>query len=115
GYWKVLVIKKHKIPASVRHIVPVSFLLILVALVAMSFIHIAFGLVALTLALTYVLASLTAALGVASRPYRIRELLQIMASFACMHFGYGLGFAKGVMDFSILARGPAPKMTRLTR
>lgn len=115
GYWKVLVIKKHKIPASVRHIVPVSFIALVVALAVLSFVSLAFGLASLLLVLLYTLASLAAAIGVATRPYRLGELRQIMAAFACMHFGYGLGFAKGVLDFTIFLRGPAPAMARLTR
>src|SRR5262249_16672962 len=36
GYWKVRVIQKHKIPASIRHLVPACFLLSLIFLVLAS-------------------------------------------------------------------------------
>jgi succinoglycan biosynthesis protein ExoA len=115
GYWKVLVIRKHRIPASVRHIVPIAF----IAGVAMSLllmpVHPVFGLLGLILSVAYLSASVAAALQVASRPYQVREILCVVGAFSCMHFGYGFGFAKGILDFFLLRRGPSLAMSRLTR
>jgi glycosyltransferase involved in cell wall biosynthesis len=36
GYWKVRVIQKHKLPASIRHLIPGLFLLLLIALPLLS-------------------------------------------------------------------------------
>jgi hypothetical protein len=35
--------------------------------------------------------------------------------FACYHFGYGIGFLRGVIDFLILRRQPSLAFTQLTR
>ena len=32
-----------------------------------------------------------------------------------MHFGYGLGFLRGVVDFVVLRRGASASFTKLTR
>ena len=115
GYWKVLVIKKHRLPASVRHVIPVLFIACVSLSVLLTPVHAAFGLLGLILLTIYLSASLAAAVQVASRPYHIREILCVMGAFSCMHFGYGLGFAKGVLDFFLRRRGPSLNMSQLTR
>jgi hypothetical protein len=35
--------------------------------------------------------------------------------FACYHFGYGIGFLRGLIGFVLLRRAPSAAFTRLTR
>jgi hypothetical protein len=37
------------------------------------------------------------------------------AVFGCYHFGYGIGFLRGILDFVILHRGASVSFTKLTR
>ena len=114
GYWKVRVIQKHKIPASVRHLVPGLFVLSLVVLaVAAPWSSLAvwcwLGLVGM-----YFVCNLVASIVTATRAdWRLFPILPLV--FACYHFAYGFGFLRGIWDFVILRRAPAHTYTRLTR
>jgi len=130
GYWKVRVIRKHRLPASVRHLVPGVFILILtllfiVAVAGLAAGHIINGSIAGTIGFfaavsfsallgLYLLINLTASLQTA-----LKNELKLMAVlplvFACFHFGYGMGFLEGVWDFQILKRAPTKAKFQLTR
>jgi GT2 family glycosyltransferase len=114
GYWKVRVIQKHRIPASVRHLVPAGFLLLLLALPMLSFysalaLQAWLGLIGAYLAFI-VLASLRTANG---KGWKLLPVLHLV--FASFHFGYGLGFLRGIWDFVLLRRQPGSAFSRLTR
>ncbi|MCI0627104.1 MAG: glycosyltransferase family 2 protein [Acidobacteria bacterium] len=127
GYWKVRVIQKHKLPASWRHLVPGFFVLTLATLFLLStfcFLLSAFAsgpvvrdpfsfsfLAALSSYLFAVLAAST----LTARRTQWHLLPALPAVFACYHFGYGLGFVRGILDFVILRRGASFSFTQLTR
>jgi succinoglycan biosynthesis protein ExoA len=110
GYWKVPVIRKHRLPASPRHLVPFGFVLALgiLAVLGLGWRPAWAGLA--------VLAGVygAAALGNAAliSPPRAPA---IAWAFACMHIGYGAGFGRGLIDFVLLRRVPGAAATRLTR
>jgi succinoglycan biosynthesis protein ExoA len=114
GYWKVRVIQKHKIPASLRHLVPGCFVFLLVALPLAALlvtcaIWIWFGLLAI-----YTLCDvITSFIVAAKKDYSLFPLL--IVSFACMHIAYGYGFLLGLWDFLIRRKSPARRFTFLTR
>lgn len=103
GYWKIRVIQKHKLPASWRHIVPASFV---ISLVGSSILTIwsSWGLYALsTIAGSYLAASLLFSSIISiKKGWRYLPLLPL--AFGAIHFGYGLGFLKGLWDFVILRK-----------
>jgi succinoglycan biosynthesis protein ExoA len=114
GYWKVRVIQKHRLPASIRHLVPGSFafLLIVLPLVALWWGHAASGW--LGLVVMYALFNLVASFLTAfHREWKLFFLLPLV--FACYHFGYGYGFLGGLWNFAILRRRPNRAYTALTR
>jgi len=135
GYWKVQVIRKHKVPAAMRHLVPGVFVLSLLLLVlawdicvaASRFVAADSGLsAALSVARTsamwgltsivsaYALALLIASVQAAWRTKWV--LLPVLPLiFCCYHIGYGWGFLRGVLDFALLGRGASAVFTRLTR
>ncbi len=115
GYWKARVIKKHRLPASVRQLVPGGFLAALVVLAAASpwsgAARESLMVVLATYAVAVVLATLCAcrtrtALGFA-------PVLPLI--FGAFHFAFGYGFLRGVLDFYLLRRGGNPSFGSLTR
>ncbi len=115
GYWKVPVMRKHRLPAAPRQLAP-FVLVALCAVLALCAVWWpalwwAFGLV---VALYAGVALAGAAL--AAQPWREpRAWGRIAWAFACMHFGYGIGFAVGLWDFCVLRRAPSAAATGLTR
>jgi len=121
GYWKVCVIRKHKLPASIRHLVPGFFLLALGLLAGASVLSV---LTPLPLALAPWLllwlaglytACLAAGAFLTARQSGWKLLPLLPLAFVCYHFGYGWGFLRGILDFVILKRGPPAAWNRLTR
>ena len=115
GYWKVAVIRKHRLPASPRHLVPFAFVAVLALLAAASLAWAPARPLLGALLAVYASAALGSA-ALLARPWR--EPLQwagIAWACACMHAGYGLGFARGLWDFTVARRTPGSAATRLTR
>jgi glycosyltransferase involved in cell wall biosynthesis len=115
GYWKVRVIRKHKIPASPRQLVPGGFLACLLALAAASPFsdwawHLLLGLAAL-----YSAMSLGFSVALCGKPSRWRYLPLMPAVFAAYQFGFGYGFLQGAADFIVLRKAPRGRFTTLTR
>jgi succinoglycan biosynthesis protein ExoA len=114
GYWKVQVMKKHHVPASWRHFVPGAFTAALLI----------FGLAApferisaeifLAVAGMCVLANLTAAVIVCSKPENWTLLPVMPLVFAAHHLSYGFGFLRGLWD-SLRHRKPAEAFTALVQ
>ena len=113
GYWKVRVIQKHRLPASVRHLVPAVFVSTGLGLTALSLVWPG----ARTFLGGFVLAYATVSVAVALTISRVdRRVLPVLpAVFACFHIGYGVGFLRGVLDFVVLRRAPVARMTAITR
>lgn len=105
GFWKVAVIRKHRLPASWRHLVPGGFILGNVALLLTMIVAPWTGFSPLgrwsfkvwqALIATYIVASLGAALLTArKRNWALFPILPLV--FAIFHFGYGLGFLTGLV------------------
>ncbi len=112
GYWKVRVIQKHRLPASVRHLIPGTFAGLLLLLLVLSPFAATARMGFLVLSSIYIVATLAASTITAKRSEW--QLLPVLpAVFACYHFGYGFGFLTGVLDFVILRRrGRFAKLTR---
>ena len=116
GYWKVRVIQKHTLPASIRHLVPGAFVLGLMVLALLALFWSPARSI-LTLALgAYAAANLAASLHVCVTAGTFRYLPVIPIVFAGYHFGYGYGFLRGVVDFLLLRRGESgAAFTAITR
>jgi hypothetical protein len=107
GFWKVAVIRKHRVPGSWRHLVPVAFvlgnaaLLVAVAVAAIAgagdLLRYAGGLW-LAAAAAYAAASLAASVLAAQR-HGWETLPWLPLVFATYHFSYGLGFFAGLIRF----------------
>lgn len=103
GYWKVRVIQKHRVPASIRHLVPGGFVgcLLLLSVMSTSVGPAAWMLTALLGVYTALLVAAAVDTGVRSG----WSLIPVLpAVFACYHLGYGIGFLAGVWDFFVIRR-----------
>ena len=111
GFWKVAVIRKHALPASWRHLVPVTLVgsLLLLALAAPWWEQ-AGWLLALELAF-YLLFVLAGSLSIAARR-GWRYWPALPAVLACFHFAYGTGFLFGLLR---RRRGGGALVSGLTR
>lgn len=105
GFWKVAVIRKHRLPGSWRHLVPVTFVTGNLALLAAMGTAAATGaerwftlasIVWLVLAAIYGAGVLAASL-IAARQRGWAILPYLPAAFVTFHVSWGLGFAAGLL------------------
>jgi glycosyltransferase involved in cell wall biosynthesis len=102
GYWKVYVNKKHKVITSGRQLAPFFFVLfILLGCIASAFSHLFFFIYCFALFI-YIVSAFIMALFT-----RKANVSLIVYSFFILHFGYGLGYWKGFMDFIIFQKKPS--------
>lgn len=114
GYWKVQVIRKHHQPASIRHLIPGGFVLAVLALPILALWLPIAGRCWLGMLAVYSVLTLTAACFTAAKyGWQLYPLLPVVA--ACYHMSYGYGFLRGVLDFTILQRGPRASYRELSR
>jgi GT2 family glycosyltransferase len=114
GYWKVRVIQKHRLPASLRHVVAGGFVLSLIVLLPATFTWPLAARVWIGLVSAYAGCNLAASIVTAARHgWKLLPVLPVV--FACYHFAYGYGFLRGAWDFIILRRGPRSTCTSLSR
>ena len=114
GYWKVAVIQKYSLPASVRHLVPAAFVLTMLTLpIAALFWPRAWWIWG-ALGMLYIAGNLAASVDAARRS-GLSLFPVLPAVFACYHLGYGYGFLRGLWDLILLRRTPAGAMSALTR
>ena len=114
GYWKARILQKHRLPASIRHVLPAFFLLMLLVLLVLSLFSVTAFWVSLFLLGLYTAFNITASLlTAASSGWNLFLLLPSV--FATFHVAYGWGFLRGLADFIILRRKPGPAYTALTR
>ena len=114
GYWKVRVIQKHSLPASVRHLVPAAFVLTMLTLPILALIWPWAWWLWGALGVLYCACNLAASVATARRSGWMLCLV-LPAVFACYHLGYGYGFLRGIWDFIVLRRTTAGAMSTLTR
>jgi glycosyltransferase involved in cell wall biosynthesis len=95
GFWKVAVIRKHRRPASWRHLAPAVCLLLGLALAAASIVWRGPLAVLCALAGVYAAGSLVASV-TAARRHGWDLLPALPAVFAVYHVAYGLGFLAGL-------------------
>ena len=96
GYWRVWVLKKHKIPISFRQLIPSSFFLILLFLLIFGLFKgnllLALSLPGFYLTFLIIFASLSISKIGFKPATRIPSVLFIL------HFSYAIGFFKGIFD-----------------
>jgi glycosyltransferase involved in cell wall biosynthesis len=122
GFWKAAVVRKHRLPGSWRHLVPVAFVLAHILLFAASIVtaaadpreFAAVSLVWLALILAYAAANVTASVA-AARKSGWATLPYLPAVFTVYHFSWGLGFLAGFRWFLPGAAQPVSDSSFFTR
>lgn len=114
GYWKVLVIRKHGIPASARHLVPGAFVVYATTGWAGCLVHPVAGWLHLGVMLLYAVVNLGFSLREAAR-HGWSQLPILPLVFVIYHSAYGSGFLLGMLDFVVLRRRARSSMRALTR
>jgi succinoglycan biosynthesis protein ExoA len=120
GFWKVCVIRKHRLPASWRHLIPGAFVLLNLIL----FLAVATASVGrswpmqrtatiawATLSLCYAFACFAAA-ALSAREFGWQLLPVLPMTFAAFHLSYGLGFLAGLVYWPF-ARAERPQLCNL--
>lgn len=98
GYWKVRVIQKHKKPASLRHLVPVTFISSLILPTLLSIIYTPFLYLSLFIILLYLMVSIVFSVKIC-RKNNFKYFLKLPLIFFILHFSYGVGFLRGIFKF----------------
>ncbi len=112
GYWKVFVNRKHNSVTTLRQLIPPLFVLtIIVGSIASCFSKIAF-ISYLLLIQFYLLASVFFAL---RKSTRLDDIPGILLAFYTLHFSYGTGYLKGILDFYLLNRNPSSESSKSSR
>jgi GT2 family glycosyltransferase len=114
GYWRVAVLRKHKLPASVRHIVPLLFFLVMTVLFAAGLLLPGWWrMTAFIMPALYISVLGGAGLHVAIKHGALVGLQFPLAAFI-LHLSYAFGFALALAGYApvrmhSLTRGPATK------
>lgn len=112
GYWKVFVNRKQGAVANYRQLVPVAFVLALILLaLAAAWVPVARWALVVLLA-SYSLGAVGFAL---LKTRRAGLLVRMLAAFALLHIGFGLGYLEGLVRFVILDRRPGVRNAELSR
>jgi succinoglycan biosynthesis protein ExoA len=115
GYWKVRVIQKHRYPASLRHVVPGTFMALILAMLLVAPFS-SFDRQGLEdVAGVYLVATMVASALCCRSLGHIQYLPMLPAVFWAFHIGYGYGFVRGIVDFLLLRRGARQTFVSLTR
>lgn len=104
GYWKIRIIQKHKLPASIRHLIPGTFVFMISLLGILSIFHNFFSNIFKGLIIIYISLDMFISLCICTRLINFKYLPILPIIFAVFHFGYGFGFLRGVLDFVILKK-----------
>jgi GT2 family glycosyltransferase len=109
GYFKPLVVRKLRGVMTLRQLVPAVFILVLTATAIGAW----FSWIAAA-AFGGILLAYTAAIAACAAPVTARHGLRcgldVCIVFPVLHFSYGLGYLKGVLDFMILRRTHASRL-----
>lgn len=127
GFWKVAVIRKHRVPASIRHLVPVTFVLanlvfLLNAVVSLALHHelawkVGNSLWAAMMGLYFLIGFTSAARTAVLTSWSMLPLMPFV--FLIYHLSYGFGFLCGLLYWPFVrmdkAGPPAKLFTQLSR
>jgi GT2 family glycosyltransferase len=96
GYWRMAVIRKHKIPVSLRQLAPpVFFILVLLFIIFCVLLHFIPFFCAFILPAIYIFAIFTSAI-IVIKKNGIRLGLLFPIAVVILHFAYAAGFLKGL-------------------
>lgn len=99
GYWKVKILEKHKLPSSLRQLIPPFFLLSLIVLSMLSpFFDFSYNLMIFILT-SYFLISISFSFIYCLANRHIEYFFVMPLIYCSYHFGYGAGYLWGLADW----------------
>ena len=101
GYWKVFVNRKHKTITTTRQLIPALFVLFLTLGLALPLTNGYLKITYCTILVSYLLLAIKHAL---SKSLKAGMVVNIVFTFLILHWSYGTGYLKGIVDFLILNR-----------
>lgn len=115
GFWKVRVMQKHGKPASVRHVVPMAFVLSnLIGIIGGMFFKPILILWLIEI-LLYLICDLASSVKLVKKE-DVKLLKYLPAIFPILHISYGLGFINGIVGFYLLKSNKMiDKNTKMSR
>jgi succinoglycan biosynthesis protein ExoA len=114
GFWKVRVIRKHRLPASPRHLAPGAFVLLCLSLLMVATVLGAAGMNWIPAAMTlgFIASAYAAVLigaSIAAGAKHGWDLIPVLPlAFAIFHWSYGLGFVAGLAFWTGRRTGANP-------
>ena len=115
GYWKVRVIQKHRVPASIRHLVPGIFIGAILITGIGSIINVWMLYYFLMILGIYICTILIISLITCWKNSQMNYLKVLPFIFSAFHLGYGYGFLRGFVNFIVLKRQGEMSFVKLTR
>lgn len=112
GYWKVFVNRKHKAVTTMRQLVPPAFVLFIFLFPFTILLSKWLFFPMLAIFGIYLLMALYFSV---KKGKGLSESAGIFKTFPILHFSYGAGYLKGILDFIILGTKPSDKQKRLSR
>jgi glycosyltransferase involved in cell wall biosynthesis len=112
GYWKVYVNKKVKTVTTIRQLFPAILVLAIVIGAILAIFNKVFLYLWLAGIGSYILLSIFFAF---QKSVKIKAVMNVLLAFYILHFSYGLGYLKGILDFVVLSKGPTNKNATLSR
>ncbi len=114
GFWKVRVMQKHRKTASIRHLVPLGFVLgnIGAAILSLFFKPILY--IWISVLALYLIGDVLASLKVTKGKRKLFKYVPVI--FPILHISYGIGFLEGLINFYILkSNNKVKKNTQMSR
>jgi len=112
GYWKVFVNKKHKTITTARQLVPLFFVLFLFAGPLIGLIDIRLLILWCFIGIIYDVSALFFALKTTTQT---SKAIKVAFTFLILHFSYGIGYLRGLVNFIIFGKSPSNKNATLSR
>jgi len=97
GVWTVYPVKITNVPLKLRHYIPLLFILSLLGTMILSIFWKLFLWLSLFIFGIYLMVSLYFSIRIACQEKNIKYLFLMPITFACRHFGYGLGSLWGIL------------------
>jgi len=101
GIWAIYPLKFVKIPLKIRHYIPLFFILSLLISGIFGIFFPLFSWLFLFIIATYILFSLYFSINIAYNEKDIKYLFLMPITFACRHFGYGIGSLIGLIKLTL--------------
>jgi len=115
GYFKPLVLKKIGKIFTLRQIIPPFFISLLMLMFFLSIVSKYFLYFFFIIIGTYLLVNCFFSVIISFKSKNLRLLPFLIVSFLILHFSYGTGYLKGIIDFLILRKKIKAKDIKLTR